>query len=76
MGEFSIKNEYFNLPGVCPKCHEIALDYEPMRREDDGMCWYPYKCEKCGLRGEEWYKLEFSGHNIYDENDNIIELDA
>ena len=26
------------------------------------------------LEGEEWYSMEFTGHNVYDENGELIEL--
>ena len=66
--------DYTNEQGFCPKCHSYNLDYQAMQVEDDMMCYYPYKCEDCGMQGEEWYRLEFQGHNVYDEEGNIIEL--
>ena len=33
-----------------------------------------YKCKNCGLEGEEWYSMQFTGHNIYNENGDCIEL--
>lgn len=55
------KEDYKNEQGCCPK-------YE------DSMCCYPYKCEDCGQEGEEWYRLEFVGHNVITEDGDIIEL--
>lgn len=67
------KGDYINRQGICPKCGEISLDYDTIRYTDE-MCYYPYKCEKCGQEGEEWYHLEFQGHNIYTEDGDMIEL--
>ena len=66
--------EYKNEQGFCPKCHSYNLDYGSLEIEDDGMCYYPYKCEDCGQEGEEWYRLDFQGHNIYTEDGDVIEL--
>ena len=55
------KEDYKNEQGCCPK-------YE------DSMCCYLYKCEDCGQEGEEWYRLEFVGHNVITEDGDIIEL--
>ncbi len=38
------------------------------------MCYFPYECKSCGLKGEEWYSMQFAGHNIYNENGDYIEL--
>ena len=67
------KGDYINKQGVCPKCGEISLDYGTIRYTDE-MCYYPYKCEKCGQEGEEWYRLEFQGHNVITEDGDVIEL--
>lgn len=37
------------------------------------MCYFPWKCLTCKHEGEEWYSLEFVGHNVIDENGNNIE---
>lgn len=66
--------KYTNESGVCPRCGGIHLNYGVLEVQDDMMAYYPYTCEDCGLQGEEWYKLEFQGHNIYDENGELIEL--
>ncbi len=68
------KEDYINEQGCCPKCHGLNLDYGAIEYQDDGMCYYPYKCKDCGQQGEEWYRLEFQGHNVYDENGEMIEL--
>ena len=67
------KENYTNEQGRCPRCHELSLDYQAVQYTDE-MCYYPYKCEKCGQEGEEWYRLDFQGHNVYDENGDMIEL--
>ena len=67
------KEDYMNRQGVCPKCGEIGLVYQPIEYIDD-MCYFPYKCKECGQEGEEWYRLEFQGHNIYTEDGDVIEL--
>ena len=68
------KDNYTNKQGICPKCGGYNLDYQAIQYEDDGMCYYPYKCEDCKQQGEEWYRLEFQGHNIYTEDGDVIEL--
>ena len=67
------KGGYINRQGICPKCGEISLDYDAIRYTDE-MCYYPYKCENCRQEGEEWYRLEFNGHNVITEDGDIIEL--
>lgn len=68
-----MKEEYkSNEQGTCPKCNG-SLDYESARFEDT-MVYFPWTCEDCGVQGEEWYSLDFQGHNVYDEEGNIIEL--
>ena len=39
------------------------------------MCYFPWECLTCKHKGEEWYSLEFIGHNVIDEDGNNIELD-
>lgn len=55
-----------NESDICPICGSY-LDYEPIELEGD-MIYYPYTCENCGAKGEEWYSLEFNGHSVYNEN--------
>lgn len=64
---------YTNECGVCPKCGKEDLEYGSIELEDN-MCYFPYECKSCGLKGEEWYSMQFSGHNIYNENGDCIEL--
>lgn len=66
------RDDYINRQGECPKCGGYNLDYGAIQYTDE-MCYYPYKCKKCGQEGQEWYRLEFQGHNIFTEDgDEII----
>ena len=56
-----------NNSGVCPVCGELIEDYGSMEFEGD-MGYFPWHCHNCNTDGEEWYNLEFAGHNYYDEN--------
>lgn len=67
------KEDYTNRQGECPKCHGYNLDYKAVRYEGS-MCYYPYECEDCGQEGQEWYSMEFSGHNVYNEDGDLIGL--
>lgn len=67
------KGNYQNRQGECPKCGSMNLDYQAIKYEDE-MCYYPYKCEDCGQEGEEWYRLEFNGHNVITDDGDVIEL--
>ena len=67
------KKDYMNVQGRCPKCHGYNLDYQPIDYADD-MCFYRYTCDDCGQQGEEWYSMQFAGHNIATEDDDWIEL--
>lgn len=65
-----------NKVGVCPFCnHEGELEYGCVSNEDDNMCYYKWRCLNCNHEGEEWYYLEFVGHNVFDENGNCIEIE-
>lgn len=68
-----MKGKYKNEQGVCPKCGSHNLEYDVISIECEA-CFYPYTCNDCGQEGEEWYSMEFTGHNVYDENGEIIEL--
>lgn len=65
--------DFINRQGYCPRCEHLNLDYGSPRFEDT-MVYFPWKCKDCGLEGEEWYSMNFQGHNVYDEEGNIIEL--
>ena len=67
------KEKYLNEQGHCPCCKGNNLDYGAVEFEDN-MLYFPYKCNDCGLEGEEWYSMDFAGHNFYDEDGNQIEL--
>lgn len=64
---------YTNECGVCPRCGKGDLEYGSIELIDN-MCYFPYECKSCGLEGEEWYSMQFTGHNIYNENGDCIEL--
>ncbi len=67
--------EKINEMGVCPFCgSDGTLDYDCVNNEGDDMCYYKWKCMNCGNEGEEWYELRFIGHNIIDNNGEIVEL--
>lgn len=68
-----MKTKYTNEQGFCPRCNSGNLDYGAVRLEGE-MCYFPYTCEDCGQQGEEWYSMEFSGHNIITEDGDCIEL--
>lgn len=65
-------NKYHNEQGKCPKCGGLNLDYGTLEVES-GMCYYRWTCEDCRQEGEEWYSMEFAGHNIC-ENGEWVEL--
>lgn len=67
------EEKYINECGVCPKCGKEDLEYGTIELRDD-MCYFPYKCNNCGLKGEEWYSMQFTGHIIYNEKGDYIEL--
>ena len=59
-----------NEMGHCPYCYSNYLDYGSVEFEDN-MCYFPWQCYSCGKTGEEWYSMEFAGHNINTEDGNI-----
>lgn len=66
-------NDYINEMGVCPNCKEKSLNYGSIELEGEST-YFPYQCKECGLEGEEWYSMEFTGHTIYDEDGECVEL--
>ena len=63
-----------NNQGHCPYCDSDNLDYG--RTEFEGeMCYFPFTCQDCGKEGEEWYSMEFTGHNAYNEDNEIVEVE-
>lgn len=67
-----IKDDLMNRGGHCPVC-DGSLDYDSAEYVDDQL-YYPWTCEECGVQGEEWYRLEFNGHNIITEEGDCIEV--
>lgn len=65
--------KYKNEPGVCPKCGSHDLEYDVINVECEAA-YYPYTCNDCGQEGEEWYSMEFTGHNIITKSGEVIEL--
>lgn len=59
-----------NEMGHCPYCYSNYLDYGSVEFEND-MCYFPWQCNSCGRTGEEWYSMEFTGHNVNTEDGNI-----
>lgn len=49
--------------GECPQCGGRDLSYGTLTPSDTQV-YYPWECENCGVTGQEWYNIEFSGHNI------------
>ena len=52
-----------NCTGSCPLCNSDSIDYGVVVFTD-GQCYFPWTCTQCGQTGEEWYNMEFIGHNI------------
>ena len=61
-----------NERGHCPYCNSDYIDYGSVDFEGD-MCYFPWTCYGCGKQGEEWYSMEFIGHNVITDNE-IIEI--
>ena len=68
------EKEIINNQGICPVCGQMIDNYESIQFEGD-MAYFPWHCDKCGTDGEEWYSLEFAGHNYYDKEGNKIILE-
>lgn len=62
-----------NKAGICPFCGSEELEYRAIELEGE-MCYFPWTCPNCKHEGEEWYSLEFTGHNIIDDNNECIEV--
>lgn len=64
-----------NEVGKCPFCNsEGTLDYGAIQLESE-MCYFSWQCLKCKHEGEEWYSMNFIGHNVIDENGDNIEIE-
>ena len=55
--------------GSCPCCGNTNLSYDSANIDGENIS-YPWECQDCGSNGSEWYSLEFSGHNVK-ENNNL-----
>ena len=55
--------------GSCPCCRVGDLNYDSLQHDGESI-HYPWECNNCGSRGSEWYSVEFSGHNVK-ENNNL-----
>ena len=62
-----------NKQGTCPFCGNQDLKYGAVNFEGE-FCYFPWECNYCGEKGEEWYELSFAGHNVM-VNGEIIEID-
>lgn len=63
-----------NNQGICPFCGESNLEYGAVEFEGE-MCYFPWQCLECKHEGEEWYSMEFIGHNVINENGDNIEIE-
>lgn len=63
-----------NEEGKCPFCNSYALDYDMADFIDD-MVYYKWHCNNCEHEGIEYYRLEFIGHNVIDDNGNNVEIE-
>lgn len=55
--------------GSCPCCQSDNLAYSAVEHSEDNL-YYPWECQDCGSNGKEWYSVEFTGHNVK-ENNNV-----
>lgn len=71
--------KYFdNQDGWCPVCN-AHLHYEPVEyggqnENGDSVSYCSWTCDKCGTRGEAYFKQSFIGHSVYDDNWDLIDL--
>lgn len=49
--------------GKCPTCGSGDLNYGVLEPVDE-MIYYPFTCENCGEEGQEFYSMDFIGHNL------------
>lgn len=60
-----------NDAGRCPVCNGETLSYES--KECDGeFVYYRWRCDECGAEGKEYYRLEFAGHNLIVDEEEIV----
>jgi hypothetical protein len=55
--------------GSCPCCKSDNLAYGAVEHTEDNL-YYPWECQDCGSNGKEWYSVEFSGHNVKENNNH------
>lgn len=67
------ERKYLNQ-GICPVCGEMIDNYDSFEFEGE-QGYFPWHCDKCDTEGQEWYNLEFCGHNYYDKEGNEIILE-
>ena len=60
-----------NESGFCPFCNSANIDFDSSEMDFPYM-WYPWTCLDCGKEGYEYYKIEFIGHNILDDNNDSV----
>lgn len=59
---------------VCPHCWGENLNYGGVELEWEG-CYFPWVCEDCGIRWEEWYGMEYEWqYNLLDKDWNDLIL--
>ena len=63
-----------NIAGDCPVCGGRDMDYRALELEGE-MSYYPWTCNLCGATGEEWYSMEFAGHNVDMETEGLVEVE-
>ena len=61
-----------NKQGQCPYCNSNSITYSSMELEDN-MVYYPCTCDNCKRYFEEWYELNFTGHNVGSNGQHIID---
>ena len=64
-----------NDQSICPFCNGKKLNYGSIELHGEMMC-YPWTCEDCSHEGEEWYRIEFAGHNVLEEDGTSIEIES
>ena len=62
----------FNEAGICPYCGSDDLEYGSMEPETNNLIYYPWECNDCGHKGEEWYQLTFDGHTVENEDGDMV----
>ena len=60
-----------NRQGECPVCGAQDLDYGAAEFEGDNMMYFPWTCNQCKAQGEEWYSMDFAGHNVNTDEGSI-----